>query len=252
MSFAKQSQLQVINTLGVELPDWFDKDDYVLRTQKRLEAFLSEEGDLSSALQEIEKQQLIFEDTNSVKLFRDAITLLGDKMKTWYRAYENYSAKLLLESDISVDYFLLTKDAELAQISSFEIYSHKLKELDTRLSIKEIHNNFLKFSQAADKFKSDLSPLLTLGRVLSDSLSKLNLYLDLQNSSSIDEMFEFTPYLKNHMYAAAFDQFIQELEISLTRMNEELVLRQGYVHKPLELSDNTKRLKEDLANLVLA
>ncbi len=111
LEFAKRSQLSVIESLNAELPSWFDLEKYVSKLQDHLNAYLNNHTELQSAVQKIgEKTEL--DDIESVKAFRNAINLLGDRIPEWYNSYENYNANLLLISDIPVDYFLISKDAE--------------------------------------------------------------------------------------------------------------------------------------------
>lgn len=251
LSFTKKSQLAIIDSLPA-LPSWFDKNCYIDITQRKIQEYLGNNKELSKAVKEIENHQPDFEDAEAIKLFRNAVVLLGDKMQSWFNGFETYSAKLMIDSDIPVDYFLVSKESQLAQMSVFQLYSKGIGRLDAKLSIQSRARNFTKFSGSAAEFKRNVSPLLALDRALTDSLSRINLYLDMQNSFKMDEMFQYVPYRNDLMSMDLFKQYVRELEIALSALNDELISRQGYVHEPLTLSENTKLLSEDLANVVIA
>jgi len=246
--FTRNAQLKVVNSINTPLPSWFDKEEYLSKLEQKVRVYLEENSDVSDAIKQVEDRRIIT-DAESAKVFRDAIIILGNRMSEWYKlSYEKYSAKLLLISDISVDYFLLSKDAELAQIAAFDVYGKNIKDLDMRLGFDRPE----KFMNDAKAFRSDLSPLVGLGRVLSDSLARLNLYLDLQNSSSLNEMFRLTPYRKDHIDYSVYEKYLGELEASLTDLSDELLARQCFDSSKLTLSESTLQLRRDLANVVLA
>ena len=247
LSFTRNAQLKVVNSITTPLPSWFDKEEYLSILEQKVRTYLQHNNDLSDAVKKVEDKEFIT-NPESAKVFRDAIIILGHRMREWYESYETYSAKLLLLSDISVDYFLLSKDAELAQIAAFDIYGNKIKNLDARLGFDRPE----KFVYDARIFRSNLSPLVGCGRVLSDSLARLNLYLDLRNSSSLREMFRLTPYRKDNVDSAIYETYLQELEVSLTDLNDELLSRQDFANHQLTLSDSTRQLRKDLSNVVLA
>lgn len=248
LTYTKNTQLMIIDGLKVSLPSWFDSNEYISKLQKQLKFFLDQNKDLSVVVDELQTQP-DFDNPNSSKIFRDAIILLGDKMNDWYTRYESYCANLLLSSDIPVDYFLLSKNAELAQISSFKIYSRSIGKLGTRL---EVARDFIKYSQNAKQFKHELSPLLASGRLLSDSLSRLNFFLDVSNSDNLDDMFNLTPYLASRTDMQRLEGYIDELEVSLSSMSEELILKQGFVHAPVPVSEATDQLQQDISNVILS
>ena len=248
VTFAKQNQLTIIHNMKGNLPSWFNEDQYIARLQTQLESFLERNKDVYNTVEEL-RAQPDFSNPDDAKIFRDAIVLLGDKMGKWYLAYEQFCADLFLVSDIPVDYFLVSKDAELSQLSSYKIYSKNMGKLDTRLRVAR---NFVKFSHYAGEFKNELSPLLGSGRLVSDSLARVNFFLDVSNASNIDEMFHLTPYLASRTNVERLNQLTQELELSLASMKEQLIAQQGYVHDQVILSQSTNHLEEDLANIVVA
>lgn len=246
-SFTRNAQLKVVDSITTPLPNWFEKEEYLSLLEKKVRAYLDDNNDLSDAVKQVEKKETI-SDPESAKIFRDAIIILGNRMREWYKSYETYSSKLLLLSDISVDYFLLSKDSELAQIAAFDIYGKNMRDLDARLGFDRPE----KFLYDARIFKSALSPLVGRGRVLSDSLARLNLYLDLQNSSNLAEMFRLTPYHEGRLDPVIYERYLGDLEVSLTDLNDELLSRQDFVIPQLELSESTRQLRKDLSNVVLA
>ncbi|MGA2875577.1 MAG: hypothetical protein ABSE82_08570 [Nitrososphaerales archaeon] len=246
-SFTRNAQLKVVNSITAPLPSWFNKEEYLSNLERKVRAYLQDNTDLSDAVKQVHDQEFIT-NPESAKIFRDAIIILGHRMRQWYKSYETYSAKLLLLSDIPVDYFLLSKDAELAQIASFDIYGNKIRDLDARLGFDRPE----KFVYDARIFSSKLSPLVGRGRVLSDSLARLNLYLDLCNSTSLNEMFRLTPYRRDNVDSTIYDNYLQELEMSLTGLNDELLSRQDFTDYELTLSESTRQLRKDLSNVVLA
>jgi hypothetical protein len=248
LEYTKKTQLSIIETFSQSLPEWFSKDQYISRIQGALREYLDSNKELSSTLEQLESKKPEFDKPASVKVFRDTIILLGGRMSEWYSQYENYSAELLLISDLPGDYFLLSKDAELAQLSAFNIYEKSIKKLSTRLSIAR---DFIKFSQNARTFKSDLSPLMASGRLVSDCLSRLNFFLDISNSTDMDEMFRLSPYTVEKTDMKRLESYLQDLELALASMNEELVPRLGFVHETVPLSETTERLQRDIANIAL-
>ncbi len=115
-----------------------------------------------------------------------------------------------------------------------------------------IARGFVKFSQNAQKFKSEASPLVASGRLLSDSLSRLNLYLDVNNSESLEDMFKLSPYFQKRINQAKLDEYLSDLETSLAGVNDELILRQGFVHDRVTVSESSTEFQNDLANVILA
>lgn len=247
LDYAKQSQLSVIESLNNELPSWFDSGAYLSRLQACLETYMNSHNELRSAVNDVSKVEL--DDVESVKVFRNAISLLGDRMPEWYRSFENYNANLILISDIPVDYFLITKSAELTQASSFNIVAKSLGKLGTSLNIAR---GFVKFSQNAENFKTEVSSLVAAGRLLSDSLSRVNLYLDASNSDKLEDMFKLSPYLQKRINQVKFDKLLSDLEISLAGLNDELILRQGFAHEHGNVSEYAAEFQNDLANVILA
>ncbi len=248
LSYTRNNQIAIIDSMKNSLPSWFNSDSYISKLQGQLKYFLEENKELSSIVDELQDQP-DFKDLGASKVFRDAIILLGDKMNDWYKQYENHCANLLLISDIPVDYFLISKNAELAQISSFRVYRTCISTLSTRLSIAR---DFVKYSQNAQHFKHELSPLLGAGRLVSDSLAKLNFFLDVSNSNNLDDLFRLTPYLQSRTDSARLTMYLEELETMLANMSEELISKQGFVHEPMYVSEATNQLQQDLANVILS
>lgn len=246
-TFTRDAQLKVVNSITSPLPEWFDKEEYLSILDRKVRTYLENDDDLSNAVKQVENKASI-SDPESAKVFRDAIIILGNRMREWYKSYEAYSAKLLLVSDISVDYFLLSKDAELAQIAAFDIYGKNIRKLDARLGFDRPE----KFVYDAKTFRSNLSPLVGCGRVLSDSLARLNLYLDLHNSSNINDMFRLSPYCEYRIDKTLYETYLKELEASLTNLKDELLARQDFIVEQVTLSDSTRQLRKDLSNVVLA
>lgn len=245
-TFIRESKMSIIDSIG-KLPLWFDRNEYIKQVIKHVDNLLERDQELREALVQLQKKSDLT-DRKTVMTFYEAFDVLNARMHEAYQSFEADSAIILLKSDMPIDYFYLTNKSRLALLAQLNIQKTRSRRLDTEL---QVARSFPMFRKKAEAFKRELSPLMATGRLVSDLLSKLEFYVDLCNSSKVEEMFMLRPLSIKNMDKSKFQQYLEELEIALASMDKELVAQRGFLVE-FEISETTKELQRSLANVILA
>jgi hypothetical protein len=172
-------------------------------------------------------------------------------MHATYEQIESENAFLFLKSKIPSEYFDLVNRAEVLGLARLDVIARRSKSLESQLHMAS-PRGFAHWSRIADNYKSEMSPLMAAGRLVSESVSRLDFYVDVNNAANIGELFLVKPLSDANLDKQEFGRYLGELDSALTTLQTELVWQPNWIQEPFELSNTTMDLQRSLANIVIA
>lgn len=212
-------QLSLVGSIAGS-PSWFDAEKYVNWRIEGLTKYLAGDKELSSALKRFEKDTDV-EDRETAGTFSEVAALLAKRMLDDYEHGEVLNAYRLLESDLPPNYFYLTGNLDRSELLSMHILKARSQRLENEL---QVQRDFAMWRRTAERFKKQLGPLVVAGRAASDVDSRLDIYLKMCNSSSMEELFKFRTPTMRSVDEQQLQHYLDELKQALYATSREASL----------------------------
>jgi hypothetical protein len=249
VSFIRQRDIALIHEVK-SLPEWFDERSYVEKSVNQISAFVEGDRDLSRAMKRIVGKAGELDQESAIG-YSEAFEILSKKMHATYEQIESENAFLFLKSKMPSEYFDLVNRAEVLGLARLDVIARRSKSLESQLHMAS-PRGFAHWSRIADNYKSEMSPLMAAGRLVSESVSRLDFYVDVNNAANIGELFLVKPLSDANLDKQEFGRYLGELDSALTTLQTELVWQPNWIQEPFELSNTTMDLQRSLANIVIA
>jgi hypothetical protein len=255
--YVRDYRIKVASTLPA-VPPWFDSLNYATKVTEFVRETLKNDPELNRAINEFKKKADLSND-KSVKSLYESLDIIVKSAIKDYEATKLLNAVQMLKSNVPKDYFYLRGAAQRAFITSMSILKFRSVKLESYLRTVS-NRSFKLYRRAALNFKKELSPLLVTGRLLSDSLARTELYVNVCNSNNMESLFKFKPLLVDNLDKAHLHDLLSELEISLQHTYKEIsalqredinLLNKLQTVREFGLTENAKEFAESISLTVI-
>lgn len=217
----KQRSL-LLDEIG-ELPEWFDKEEYIRKYWASFEKFLSENEGLKYEIDKITRRKI--STSTSAEIYKPILDELYDITvnisSTWYTA----NMAEYLESDLPFELYDMYNISFLNRIRTLDVVRNSINTLSTKLHFHRSDEK--KIQSDLNYFTSQFEHLLTTRMAASDSEDLLRFYIKLQNAKNIDELFVVIPLTTKKLDMEKYRQYFQQYKENLTAVTDILI---EYLH----------------------
>ena len=248
-SYIRMSSFSLVKK-AVDLPKWFNANDYTQRRLQEVIEWLESDHELSEAVKRIQGKR-IQQHEEAVGSYAEAFHTLSQKLRESYERELQVSALTFLNSNMPDEYFLTLDSTETYFMSEIDVLARKSREFEMRLQMA-VPRGFAMFSKIASEFKTEMSPVTKSARALSVSTLGLRFQVSLWNSDNMDEFFETRRLSKDRLPMDEFQAILAETQSRLEEARTTLSPFVRYIPSKFELADETKEFQRSLANVVLA
>ncbi len=209
----KQRSL-LLDEIG-ELPEWFNKEEYISKYWKSFEKFLSENEGLKHEIDKIKN----FSSTKP-EIYKPILDQLYDITmnisSTWYTA----NMAEYLESDLPFELYDMYNISFLNRIRMLDVVRNSVNTLSTQIYLHR--SNEIKMQSDINHFGSQFEHLMAARIAASDSEDLLRFYIKLKNAKNIDELFVVVPLTVKKLDMEKYRQYFKQYKESLTEITNLL------------------------------
>lgn len=216
-TFTVKQRSFMIDEVG-DLPNWFDRKEYIERYWKNINNFLLENKDLKRQIDGLKENKISNE--KRVEVFKPLLDKLYDVLINISPQWYTVNMAEFLESDLPFDLYDMYNISFLNRLIIIDVIRHNISNLLTRLHVHR--SDETKSQHDVSYFTNQMEHLMIARMAASDAEDLIRFYIKLANAENMDEMFVVKPLSMKKMNMDKFGKYFHQYSESTTALSKTL------------------------------